>query len=243
MYSISMLDLPKQRYAQFCKEQNLPQWDHDDLFLTEVLTHRSYAADLPQQKILYNERVEFLWDALLGAMVAQRLRKDYPEQSEAELTLKKIYLIKEPTLATVARAIWLWNRIRLGKGEEKSWWRDKDVILADACEAWIAYLWHQFGRDVADKFIEIYLYPLHTDADAMSGKSYKSLLQERVQKTYQQLPVYVEEEWIKEASWNVLTYISRVTVNDELLAEATAQNKRKAQEEAARLAYEKVVVD
>jgi dsRNA-specific ribonuclease len=38
-------------------------------------------------------------------MVAQRLRKDYPEQSEAELTLKKIYLIKEPTLATVARTI------------------------------------------------------------------------------------------------------------------------------------------
>jgi dsRNA-specific ribonuclease len=62
------------------------------------------------------------------------------------------------------------------------------------CEAWIAYLWHQFGRNVADRFIEIYLYPYHHDTAAIRGKSYKSLLQERVQKTYQQLPVYVEEE-------------------------------------------------
>jgi ribonuclease III len=235
------LSAAKQRYLQFCQEQQFSVWVHNDIFLAEVLTHRSYAADLPQQKIPYNERVEFLWDALLGAMVAQRLRKDYPERSEAELTLKKIYLIKEPTLATVARTIWLWNRIRLGKWEEKSWWREKDVILADACEAWIAYLRDQFGRDVADRFVEAYLYPLHTDAEAVRWKSYKSLLQERVQKTYQQLPVYVEEEWVKEASWNVLNYISRVYVNDELLAEATAQNKRKAQEEAARLAYEVVV--
>ncbi|MBP6256191.1 hypothetical protein KA405_00260 [Patescibacteria group bacterium] len=47
---------------------------------------------------------------------------------------------------------------------------------------------------MADRFIEVYLYPLHTDVDAFRGKSYKSLLQERVQKSYQQLPVYVEEE-------------------------------------------------
>lgn len=238
-----MLDLPKQRYAQFCKEQNLPQWDHDDLFLTEVLTHRSFSADAPQQKIAYNERAEFVWDAILWAMVAQRLRKEYSDRSEAELTLKKIYLIKEPTLASVARTIWLWSRIRLGKWEEKSWWRDKDVILADACEARIAYLWYQFGREVAQRFVDVYIYPYHTHDDAVRGKSYKSLLQERVQKTYQQLPVYVEEEGVKEASWNVLTYISRVYVQDELFAEASAQNKRKAQEEAARLAYEKVIAN
>lgn len=236
------LSAPKQRYAQFCKENDLPHWKHDDSLLMEVLTHRSYAADAPQQKIAYNERAEFVGDALLWAMVAQRLRKEYPEESEAILTLKKIYLIKEPTLATVARTIGLWSRIRLGKGEEKSWGRDKDVILADACEAWIAYLWHQFGRDVAQKFVDVYIYPHHTHHDAVRGKSYKSLLQERVQKTYQQLPVYVEEEGTKEKSWNVLNYISRVYVQDVLIAEASAQNKRKAQEEAARLAYEKVVV-
>jgi ribonuclease-3 len=53
-------------------------------------------------------------------MVANRLREDYPEQSEADLTLMKIYLIKEPTLAKAAKAVGLGERIRLGKGEERS---------------------------------------------------------------------------------------------------------------------------
>lgn len=78
------------------------------------------------------------------------------------------------------------------------------------------------------------------DSGAVRGKSYKSLLQERAQKTYQQLPVYVEDAVQVEHSWNVLRYRSVVTVDDTVLAEARATNKRKAQEEAAKLAYEKV---
>jgi dsRNA-specific ribonuclease len=62
-------------------------------------------------------------------------------------------------------------------------------------------------------------------------------LQERAQKTYQQLPVYTEEAVQVESSGNILTYRSVVLVADKVLAEAIAGNKRKAQEEAARLAY------
>lgn len=57
--------LAKQRCADFFQQHALVGGDHDDLFLEEVLTHKSYAADFPQQKIPHNERVEFLGDALL----------------------------------------------------------------------------------------------------------------------------------------------------------------------------------
>lgn len=232
--------LAKQRCADFFQQHALVGGDHDDLFLEEVLTHKSYAADFPQQKIPHNERVEFLGDALLWAMVANRLWEDYTEQSEADLTLKKIYLIKEPTLAKVAAWIWLGTWIRLGKGEERSGWREKDAILADTCEAWIAYLWRQFWRDVANCFVLTYIYPYRDDIAALRGKSYKSLLQERAQKTYQQLPVYTEEAVQVESSGNILSYRSSVMVADKILAEAIAGNKKKAQEEAARLAYEHI---
>lgn len=231
----------KQWCTQFFIAYWLPESDHDDLLLQEALTHKSYAADFPQQHIPHNERVEFLGDALLGAMIANRLWEDYPEQSEADLTLKKIYLIKEPTLAKVAKSIWLGQWLRLGKGEERSGGRDKDAVLADACEAWIAYLRRQFGREVANCFVITYIYPFRTDSGAVRGKSYKSLLQERAQKTYQQLPVYTEEAVEVESSGNVLTYRSVVMVADKVLAEAIAGNKKKAQEEAARLAYEAVM--
>lgn len=229
--------LAKQRCTQFFEEHNLVWGDHDDLLLQEVLTHKSYAADYPQQHIPHNERVEFLGDALLWAIVANRLREDYPKQSEADLTLRKIYLIKEPTLAKAALSVWLGTWIRLWKGEERSWWREKDAVLADVCEAWIAYLRRQFWWASADAFVGTYIYPFREDTAALRGKSYKSLLQERAQKTYQQLPVYTEEAVQVESSGNILTYRSVVLVADKVLAEAIAGNKRKAQEEAARLAY------
>jgi ribonuclease III len=228
----------KQRCTQFFTNNGLQWGDHNDALLEEALTHKSYSADFPQQAIPHNERLEFLGDALLGAIIANRLWEDYSEQSEADLTLKKIYLIKEPTLAKAALSFGLGERIRLGKWEERSWWREKDAILADACEAWIAYLWRQFWRDVVTSFVITYIYPYRDDSGAVRGKSYKSLLQERAQKTYQQLPVYTEEAAQTESSGNILTYRSEVVVAGKVLAEATAGNKRKAQEEAARIAYE-----
>lgn len=232
--------LAKKRCAQFFQEHALIWGDHDDDFLEEVLTHKSYAADFSQQHIPHNERVEFLGDALLWAIIANRLWEDYPKESEAELTLKKIYLIKEPTLAKAAKLIWLGTWIRLWKGEERSGWREKDAILADACEAWIAYLWRQFWWEVVNCFVISYIYPFRTDSGAVRGKSYKSLLQEWAQKTYQQLPIYTEEAVQVETSGNVLSYRSKVVVADKILSEAVAWNKRKAQEEAAKIAYKKI---
>lgn len=67
-----------------------------------------------------------------------------------------------------------------------------------------------------------YIYPYRDDTAALRGKSYKSLLQERAQKTYQQLPVYIEEAVQIESSGNILSYRSKVMVAEKILAEAIA---------------------
>jgi ribonuclease-3 len=110
-------------------------------------------------------------------------------------------------------------------------------VLADLFESLIAYLRLQFGLEVSRIFIIELLYPYRDDAEALRGKSYKSLLQELIQKHYQTLPVYVEEEVEVESSGNVLSYRSTVMLGEKVLGTGLAQNKRKAQEEAAEQAY------
>ncbi|MDP2670369.1 MAG: ribonuclease III domain-containing protein [bacterium] len=178
--------------------------------LAMTFTHKSFSADSPQENIPHNERMEFLGDAILGAIVAEQLYHDYSDLPESELTLKKIYLVKEPTLAQAAREIDLGSQLRLSNGEEKSGGREKDAVLADAYEAVIAYLHIQFGYTVAQTFILQTLYPFHDDQEAQRGKSFKSLLQEWIQKNHQQLPIYIDEELEVEPSGNVLTYSSSV---------------------------------
>lgn len=190
---------------------------HDASLLETTFTHKSFSADSPQQHIPHNERMEFLGDALLGAIIAEQLYHEYPDLPESELTLKKIYLVKEPTLAQAARAIDLGNQLRLSNGEERTGGRDKDAVLADAYEALIAYIWIQFGYEVTRAFISTTLYPFRDDQEAQRGKSFKSLLQEWIQKQHQQLPIYIDEEVEIEPSGNVLTYSSSVYLGEKLL--------------------------
>lgn len=216
-------------------------FQHSLPLLEMTITHKSFSADSPQEQIPHNERMEFLGDALLGAIIAEQVYHDYPTLPESELTLKKIFLVKEPTLANAAREIDLWSQLRLSNGEEKSGGREKDAVLADAYEALIAYLWLQFDPSVATACIMKTLYPFLDDQEAHHGKSFKSLLQEWIQKQHQQLPIYIEEEIEIESSGNVLTYSSNVYLGDKLLWSWTGSNKKKAQEEAAKEAYEKLM--
>ncbi len=85
----------------------------DEQLLQMAFTHKSFSMDAPQSKIPHNERLEFLGDSVLGMVVADELYKMYPDVAESQLTLMKIQLVKEPTLATVARKINLGEYIRL----------------------------------------------------------------------------------------------------------------------------------
>ena len=114
------LTAPLQRFDSFFTQQGCGDFPHDDALLTQTLTHKSFAADVPSQQIPFNERLEFLGDAILATVIADQLFADYPDHAESLLTLKKIHLIKEQTLAKVSRQIGAGAWIRLGKGEERS---------------------------------------------------------------------------------------------------------------------------
>ncbi len=88
--------------------------------LLQAFTHKSFSADTPDAQIPHSERLEFFGDSILGARVAEELFLAYPHLPESKLTLAKIYLVKEYTLAQTARSLGIGEYIRLGNGESRS---------------------------------------------------------------------------------------------------------------------------
>ena len=140
-------------------------------------------------------------------------------------------------LADIARQIWLWQKIFLWHWEEKTGGRNKNTILADSLESLIGYIYLDLWLDETRKFVRKYVYSKLDEVRSKPIKSYKSLLQEKVQKLYKVVPEYKDYEWEKDAKWNVITYKSEVYVLGEKKWEWYWPNKKKAQEEAAKMAY------
>ena len=209
----------------------------DEHAFLQAFVHKSFAADF-KEIWDHNERLEFLWDGVLWAVICKLLFQDHPEMQESGMTLYKIALVKEETLAMVARNIKLDEQILISKWEEKMQWRKKDAILSDALESLIWYIFIDLWYDEAEKFVKKYVYSMYDVVDKSPVKSYKTMVQEYVQHSTKQTPVYVDFEEVKDSKWNVTKYRSDLTVWWKKVAEWFGTNKKKAQEDAAKNYYE-----
>ncbi|MGC7589598.1 ribonuclease III [Bisgaard Taxon 46] len=96
--------------------------------LEQALTHRSAS-------VKHNERLEFLGDAILNLTIAEALYHQFPKCNEGELSRMRATLVREPTLAILAREFELGDYLLLGPGELKSGGFRRESILADCVEA------------------------------------------------------------------------------------------------------------
>ncbi len=207
--------------------------DHKkDTFLT-AFVHKSYASDFVPA-LSHNERLEFLWDSILGASIGSFLYTNYPHRTEAQMTLYKIALVREENLATVAREIKLWGYIMLSHGEEKQWGKEKDAILADTLEALIGARYLIHGFESVQWFIQRYIEPRLITLMETDCKSYKSLIQERAQWWWLPIPFY---ETIEQKEQKDIIFVSTIYIGNIRYGQWTWKNKKKAQEAAAEIAY------
>ena len=209
----------------------------DEHAFLQAFVHKSFAADF-KEIWDHNERLEFLGDGILGAVICKLLFHDHPEMQESDMTLYKIALVKEETLAIVARNIKLDEQILISKWEEKMQWRKKDAILSDALESLIWYIFIDLWYDEAENFVKKYVYSMYNEVDKNPVKSYKTMVQEYVQHNTKQTPVYIDFEEVKDGKWNVTKYRSDLTVWWKKVSEWFGTNKKKAQEDAAKNYYE-----
>ncbi|NDV19713.1 ribonuclease III [Pseudodesulfovibrio sp. JC047] len=159
-------------------------------FLETALTHSSFANE--QDVNADNERLEFLGDAVLELCISEEGFKRYSEAPEGQLTRIRSQLVKEQSLASIARDLKLDKYIRLGRGEELQGGRERDALLADAFEAVLGAVFLDGGFEVAKKTIlNIFENQWPEQAKLPETKDYKSRLQEVAQERFKERPVYV----------------------------------------------------
>jgi ribonuclease-3 len=211
----------------------------DQSLLEQALVHSSYVNENPGSALTSNERLEFLGDAVLGSVIAEKLYHDLPSFTEGEMTKLRATLVCRDTLAQAARAIGLGDYLYLGKGEEASGGQHKPVNLAGALEAMIAAIYLDQGAATAKDFIlRLFNEELQKVVSQGAEVNYKSQLQELIQAREQQTPAY----HVIEATGpdHDRRFTVEVKVGDTVLGRGSGRSKKEAETEAARSALERL---
>jgi len=160
---------------------------HDKELLREALTHASGA----EHRLASNERLEFLGDAILGAVVCELLFHRYPQYLEGDLTKVKSAVVSRPSCAKISEALGLQEFLIVGKGVAASQTMPPS-LLADVFESLIAAIHLDGGSEAASRFIEAMLGPeIELVATGELGGNFKSLLQQLAQREFAGTPVYL----------------------------------------------------
>ncbi len=205
--------------------------------LEAALTHRSHAAEQPAPGPVENQRLEFLGDAVLGAVAAEWLVAQRADWREGTLTKVRSRLTNETALEGVARRLDLGPWLRLGRGEEQGGGREKRAVLADALEAVIGALWLDGGPEAVRRFFECaFAEEIEQALEAGDEDNPKGALQERMQRDWKENPRYE----VMEESGPAHHRHFRVAVfrGDDRLGEGTGVSKREAEMRAAREALQ-----
>jgi ribonuclease-3 len=195
-----------------------------------ALTHRSYAfeAALPE----HNERLEFLGDAILGAIVTDLIFRSYPELAEGEMARLRASVVNTVALADIARSLGLGSHIRLGKGEESSGGRDKSSLLADTFEALVGAAYLDRGLDaVAETLVPLFSEQLREVVASGGGHDPKTALQELVVRMGNGRPSY---RVASSGPDHAKSFSARVYVGEQLEGEGAGRSKKEAEQNAAR---------
>jgi ribonuclease-3 len=165
-------------------EERLGHRFADPRLLEQALTHRSRGAD-------NNERLEFLGDGVLGCAVADELYARFPSLPEGKLTRLRASLVREETLAEVARELGLEDEVRLGEGELAAGPAPRPSILADALEAVLGAVFLDGGYAAARATV-LAAFGRHIDRldPERPAKDAKTRLQELLQARHRGLPQY-----------------------------------------------------
>ena len=198
--------------------------------------HRSIVNERPDKAPQHNERLEFLWEAVLELVVTEKLFLDFSEKTEWELTDIRSSIVRGRNLAEVAKKLGFSEYLFLWKWEEMTGGRTNDYLLANCVESYIWALYLDLWFEKAKDFILKHVYS--TLDDIMSSehiKDFKTLLQEYSQSEYDVTPSYkvLEDSWPDHDK----IYVTGVYIWDKCMWKWEGSSKKKSQELAAKDAF------
>lgn len=203
--------------------------------LRQALIHRSFLNETEMTDAASNERMEFLGDALLNFVIAERLYIEYPGLPEGDLTHLRSSLVRTETLARIARDLGLGEYLYLSKGEDEGGGRYRPRNLAGTLEAIIgAVLIDRGFQQARDLVLRVLGQELEAPAENRLLKDPKSHLQEVIQARDRVTPAYRTVDM--EGPEHQRTFTVEVLSGETLLGRGAGPSKRAAEQEAARAA-------
>lgn len=217
-------------------QKDIPYQFRQVKLLSAALTHSSYANER-QNSLEHNERLEFLGDAVLELCVSDALYRRFGATREGQLTAMRSKLVKQETLASLARSLGLPAVLALGKGEESQGGRERDSLLSDAFEALLGAIYLDGGFEAAQEVILRRFASLWPDQDEkVKAKDSKSRLQEVVQELFKGRPAYRLME--SSGPEHAKIFEVRLELPDKRVFTASGSSVKRAEQIAARMALE-----
>lgn len=200
--------------------------------LAPALVHSSWCAE--NAGYASNERLEFLGDAVLGVIITDFVYRTHADLAEGDLTEIRKTVVNSVALSELAEELGVGRHMLLGKGEEQSGGRDKPSILADAMEAIIGAVYLSKGFEYTERFVLDTFAERLANAQADSA-DYKSRLQELAAHRFGVAPRYQMESTGPD---HARTFFVTVTIDGEPHGSGVGRSKKRAEQTAARAAYE-----
>ncbi|MFH5835714.1 ribonuclease III [Proteiniclasticum sp. C24MP] len=211
----------------------------NDLGLLETaLTHSSYANQ--HKNMDYNEKLEFLGDAVLQLAITEYIYRNFPKKTEGELTKLRALIVCEASLHQVAVDWNLGRYIRMSKGEELTGGRERAALLADGVEAVIAAVYLDQGMEVAKRFVVKSFMEIIEMANRNEiVLDYKTSLQEILQENGE---IEIRYELIKyEGPPHRRKFYSKVVIDSITMGKGEGFSKKESEQLAAKDALGKYV--
>ena len=206
----------------------------DESLLRKALTHSSYSSEHKMEYASNNERLEFIGDAYVDAVIGAELFMIMKDAPEGVLSKNRADVVREESLADAARGIGLGDYIYMGKGEEATGGRNKDSILADCFEALIGAIITDSGYDEGRRVV---LDLLNDKISlAVAGKlrnDYKTMLQEKIQEKNHDVRIRYNTVSESGPDHNK-TFTVEVIAGDISIGRGSGKSKSKAEQEAAK---------
>ncbi len=202
--------------------------------LIRSMTHASFANEHNTES---NERLEFVGDAVLDLAVGKYLF-EHIDEDEGVLTKKRAQDVCESSLYEYAKSFNLGQYLLLGKGEEKSFGREKPALLADAFEAFIGAIFLDKNFEEVYKVLNKVVFPIIRKTMNEEDNDYKSKLQELVQSDKRTLNYVIVSE---SGPAHEKEFVARVYMDDVIImGEGIGKTKKEAEQNAARITLDKL---
>lgn len=195
--------------------------------LIEALTHSSYGNE---HGCDFNERLEFLGDAVLELSMSKYLISKY-KMAEGDMTKKRAQSVREEALVIYASHLNLNEYLYLGHGEEMTGGRLRPAVIADAFEALLGAVFKEFGFDTAYEVFSKIVIPYIDEVNSI--KDFKTILQEEVQADKRTLDYRIVKE---EGPAHNKQFTAEVLMDNIIMGRGVGKTKKDAEQEAAKVA-------